>query len=114
MEHRCNVDENEVVRLQAQMLDEKEENELANFFKMYADPTRLKILSVLFQEEMCVCEIAAVLNMTHSAISHQLATLRNARIIKVRRDGKNMYYSLDDNHIQMIFNNGLSHIREDK
>ena len=114
MEHKCNVDESEMNEIRKQMLKEKEESEMANFFKMYADVTRLKIMSVLFQKEMCVCEIAAVLRMTHSAISHQLATLRNARIIKVTRVGKNMYYSLDDDHIQMIFNNGLTHIREER
>lgn len=114
MEHICDVEEKEVLRIRESLLDEDEEMELAQFFKMYADVTRLKILRVLFRQEMCVCEIAAVLDMTHSAISHQLATLRNARIIKVRRDGKNMYYSLDDDHIQMIFNNGLTHIREEK
>jgi len=66
----------------------------------------------LFEEEMCVCDIAALLGMTQSAISHQLRVLKQARLVKPRRDGKNMYYSLDDEHIEAIFYKGMKHINE--
>lgn len=112
MEHQCIVKE-EVKEMKSTLIEEGECSDLASLFKMYADPTRLKILSVLFERELCVCDIAYVLDMSHSAISHQLATLRANRIIKARKEGKNVYYSLDDAHIQLIFNNGLSHIREE-
>lgn len=79
---------------------------------MFADPTRLKILSLLFKEELCVCDISILLEMTQSAVSHQLSVLRQNRLIKYRRSGKNIYYSLDDEHIQMIYDAGLAHILE--
>ena len=94
------------------MLTQEEFNDLSVLFKMYADPTRLKILSLLFKEEMCVCDISTLLDMTQSAVSHQLSVLRQNRIIKYRRSGKNIYYSLDDEHIQLIFDAGLAHIME--
>lgn len=88
-------------------------DELANFFKMYSDTTRLKILYYLFQKELCVQELVDKCDMSQSSISHQLSKLRDARIVKTRKDGKQVFYSLDDEHIQMIFNNGLSHILEE-
>ena len=87
-------------------------NDLAELFKVFGDSTRIKILCVLFQTEMCVCDIAAVLNMTQSAISHQLRVLKNARLVKYRREGKVVYYSLDDQHVKQIFDQGLIHIKE--
>ena len=101
-----------VERLQERMLTSDEYHHLSTLFKMYSDPTRLKILSLLFQEELCVCDISCLLEMTQSAVSHQLSVLRNNRLIKYRRDGKNIYYSLDDEHIQLIYNAGLAHILE--
>ncbi|MCB2293060.1 metalloregulator ArsR/SmtB family transcription factor [Clostridium algoriphilum] len=86
--------------------------DLAELFKVFGDSTRIKILCVLFETEMCVCDIAALLNMTQSAISHQLRVLKNARLVKYRREGKVVYYSLDDQHVQQIFNQGLIHIKE--
>ena len=112
MEHTCMIDKNELHEIEETMLLEEECSDLAMLFKMYADPTRLKILHVLFAKELCVCDIAYLLNMSHSAISHQLSVLRTNRIIKSRRVGKNMYYSLDDEHIQSIYNGGLEHVRE--
>ena len=112
MEHTCKINENELNEIEEGMLLEEECHDLASLFKMYADPTRLKILHVLFEKELCVCDIAYLLKMTHSAVSHQLAVLRTSRIIKARRVGKNMYYSLDDEHIQMIYNAGLEHVKE--
>lgn len=106
------IHEEVVDRLQTNMLDQEQFNDLSTLFKMFGDPTRLKILSVLFQEELCVCDIACLLQMTHSAVSHQLSVLRQNRLIKYRRSGKNVYYSLDDEHIQKIYDAGLAHILE--
>lgn len=86
--------------------------DLAELFKVFGDPTRVRILWALDEAEMCVCDIAALLNMTQSAISHQLRVLKNARLVKNRREGKVVYYSLDDEHVRAIFNQGLVHIRE--
>lgn len=83
---------------------------LAEFFKIIGDPTRTKILFALDQNEMCVCDIANVLGMTKSSISHQLATLKKSRIVKSRRDGKEVYYALDDEHIKQVFEVGIEHI----
>lgn len=113
MEHKCVVDQSKLDEIKLKQLQSSEIDSLSVLFKMYADATRLRILNLLFEQELCVCDIAYLLDMTHSAVSHQLAVLRSNRIIKVRREGKNMFYSLDDDHIQLIFNNGLTHIRED-
>jgi len=86
--------------------------DLADFFKMFADSTRIKILWALEQEEMCVCDLAALLNMTKSAISHQLKTLRQEKLVKFRRDGKNAIYSLLDEHVKSLLEIGLEHIEE--
>ncbi|MBM4235169.1 MAG: winged helix-turn-helix transcriptional regulator [Firmicutes bacterium] len=86
--------------------------DLAELFKVFGDSTRIKIIWALFESEMCVCDIAALLNMSQSAISHQLRVLKQARLVKPRRDGKNMYYSLDDEHIEAIFYQGIKHINE--
>ncbi len=83
---------------------------LAEFFKIIGDPTRTKILFALDQNEMCVCDIANVLGMTKSSISHQLATLKKSGIVKSRRDGKEVYYTLDDEHIKQVFEVGIEHI----
>lgn len=92
----------------------KEENlyDLADLFKIFGDTTRIKILCALFQAEMCVCDIAALLGMTQSAISHQLRVLKHSRLVRYRKEGKVVYYSLDDDHVKGIFNLGLSHIEE--
>ena len=101
-----------VARLKDTLLSQEQFQNLGTLFKMFSDPTRLKILSALFQEELCVCDLSELLEMTHSAVSHQLSVLRQNRLIKYRRSGKNIYYSLDDEHIQLIFDAGLSHIME--
>ncbi|MFV0382052.1 MAG: ArsR/SmtB family transcription factor [Breznakia sp.] len=95
-----------------EMLDPVDAEELSEFFKMYADPTRLKILDVLFKQEVSVGELADLLEMTHSSISHQLAVLRRSRIVKGRREHKNIFYSLDDKHIEVIFHFAFEHIKE--
>ena len=86
--------------------------DLGELYKVFGDSTRIKILYVLFQSEMCVCDIAEVLNMTQSAISHQLRVLKQARLVKYRRDGKTVFYSLSDDHIKHIFKQAFEHVME--
>lgn len=92
--------------------DEEELYDLAELFKVFSDSTRIRILSVLSCEEMCVCGIAQLLGMTQSAISHQLRVLKQSRLVKFRREGKTVYYSLADAHVSSIIQQGLEHIEE--
>lgn len=92
------------------MIEEVDAVKLSEVFKVLGDPTRIKILYVLSKYEMCVCDIAEVLEMTQSAISHQLRVLRTMRLVKFRKEGKSMFYSLDDDHIVQLFNQGMEHI----
>ncbi len=109
----CTIIHEEVVeRAGRNMPPEESLYDLAEFFKVFGDSTRIKIIWALFEEEMCVCDIAYLLNLTQSATSHQLRVLKQARLVKPRREGKNIYYSLDDEHIEEIFNQGLNHIDE--
>lgn len=85
---------------------------LAELFKMFGDTTRIRIMCALFERELCVCDIAELLEMGQSAISHQLRLLRTASLVRVRREGKSSYYSLDDEHVRLIFEMGLNHIQE--
>ena len=87
-------------------------NELADFYKEVGDATRIKILCVLLRSEMCVCDLAEMLGMTQSAISHQLRVLKQMKLVKNRREGKTVYYSLADGHIQNIISQGMEHIME--
>lgn len=93
------------------LLDEKTTLRLAETFKVLADPTRIRILTLLTQHEMCVCDIADTLQMGQSAISHQLRVLRGARLVKFRKDGKEARYALDDDHVVTLMRQGLDHIR---
>ena len=86
--------------------------EMADLFKIFADSTRIKILSSLFLKELCVCDISNLLNMSLSAISHQLRILRQAKLVKFKKIGKEVYYCLADNHIYQIINMALEHIKE--
>ena len=86
--------------------------DLADFFKILGDTTRMRILSALFHEEMCVYDIANLLKMTQSAISHQLRVLKQGRFVKHRKEGKVVYYSLEDEHIKHIVEQGMTHILE--
>jgi len=88
--------------------------DLADLFKLFGDSTRIKILYALYSSEMCVCDLADLLGMNQSAISHQLKTLKQAKLVKFRREGKSVFYSLDDDHIVKIINQGMAHIMEDK
>jgi DNA-binding transcriptional ArsR family regulator len=84
--------------------------DLAELFKVFGDTTRVKILFALFTAEMCVCDLTALLGLTQSAVSHQLRVLKQARLVKYRKEGKMVYYSLDDEHVKQIFDQGLAHI----
>lgn len=113
--HTCDctiLHEDSVKYVKDNFLDETAFDQLSLFFKVFADPTRLKIIYALDQKELCVCDIAAVLGMTKSAVSHQLALLKQSDLVKYRREGKTVFYSLEDDHICKIFESGLEHINE--
>ena len=100
----CNIIHEEVVKdTRSKMLQPELFEKIAEFFKIMGDSTRTKILFALDQNEMCVCDIANVLGMTKSSISHQLAILRKSGIVKCRREGKEIYYTLDDEHVKQVF-----------
>lgn len=101
-----------IEQVQEEMPEEEILYDLAELFKVFGDSTRIKILYVLFQSEMCVCDIAQLLNMSQSAISHQLRVLKQAQLVKYRREGKTVFYSLADAHVNTILNQGLEHIEE--
>ncbi|MFV0519491.1 MAG: ArsR/SmtB family transcription factor [Lachnospirales bacterium] len=86
--------------------------DLAEFFKVFGDSTRIRILYALSIKELCVCDIATVLNVSQSAVSHQLRVLKHNKLVKFKREGKSIFYSLDDNHIENILKQGLNHINE--
>lgn len=107
----CNVIHKDVVEKTIKnMPDADTFNKLADFFKILGDTTRAKILSALDQNEMCVCDIANVLGMSKSSISHQLGTLRRSGIVRCRKEGKEVYYTLDDDHVKGLFELGIEHI----
>lgn len=109
----CNVIHKEVIEMVKETLPKEETlYDLAELFKVFGDSTRIKIICALFQSEMCVCDLSNLLNMSQSAISHQLRVLKAARLVKFRREGKVVYYALDDDHIKQIYDAGLSHITE--
>ena len=106
------VHENLVHQIEDGMPSEETMQGLAEFYKVFGDPTRINILCTLFQSELCVCDLAEVTGMTQSAISHQLRVLKQMKLVKNRREGKIVYYSLADAHIQSILNQGMEHIAE--
>lgn len=109
----CDVIHADIVeKVSGHMPDEEKLYDLADFFKMFGDSTRIKILWALDSEEMCVCDLAVLLNMTKSAISHQLKTLRQEKLVKYRREGKNAFYSLQDEHVKNLLEIGLEHLEE--
>ncbi|MGN2339041.1 ArsR/SmtB family transcription factor [Clostridium cagae] len=110
---KCNIiHEDTVMKVKDSLPQEETLYDLAELFKVFGDSTRIKIICALFESELCVCDMAALLGMTQSAISHQLRTLKSARLVKFRREGKVIYYSLDDEHIKHIFDEGFKHITE--
>ncbi|HBM81299.1 MAG: metalloregulator ArsR/SmtB family transcription factor [Clostridiales bacterium] len=109
----CTIIHQDIVNMvKAKMPPDENLYDLADLFKVFGDTTRVKMLWALDESEMCVCDLAALLNMTQSAISHQLRVLKQARLVKFRREGKVVFYSLDDEHIRQIFDQGLNHINE--
>ena len=106
------VHDQKVREVLKEMPAEETLKELADFYKVFGDATRVKILFVLLQAGMCVCDLAETLGMTQSAISHQLRVLKQMKLVKNRRDGKTVYYSLADGHIQNIISQGMEHILE--
>ena len=106
------VHENVVNQVLKAMPKEQQLMDLADFFKIFGDPTRIRILYVLSQSQMCVCDIANLLSMGQSAISHQLRVLKQMRLVKFKREGKTVFYSLADGHIQTILAQGMEHISE--
>ena len=109
----CEVIHADVVQtVKQQLLGAETYMSLATLFKLFGDSTRVQILHALEQHELCVCDLAALLSMTKSAISHQLKSLRLARLVKYRRDGQNVYYSLADDHVKKIIDMGCEHISE--
>ena len=120
MDDRYNVDccdyihvhEHTVQKVMRELPAEETLYDLAELYKVFGDTTRIKILYVLFEAELCVCDIAQLLGMTQSAISHQLRALKNARLVKGRREGKTVFYSLADDHVKTIIDQGLDHVAE--
>ena len=101
-----------VEKVTRDMPDDEILYDLAQLFKIFGDSTRIKILYVLFESEMCVCDIAQLLNMTQSAISHQLRALKQSKLVKYRREGKTVFYSLADGHVRTIIDQGMEHVAE--
>ena len=112
---RCDfihVHEDVVKKVKKIMPEDDEIYDLAEFFKVFADSTRMKIIYALMENELCVCDLANIVNTTQSAISHQLKILRQSKLVKFRKEGKVVYYSLDDEHISQIVKKGREHIEE--
>lgn len=105
------IHEDDVKLVKEKMVDDKTFSLLSEIFKALGDSTRIKILYTLSIKELCVCDISETLGMNQSAISHQLRVLRNLKLVKYRREGKSVYYSLDDSHIVHLFNEGLEHVK---
>ena len=120
MEKFDNEDVCEYIHIHQDIVDKVNKNmpeeevlfDLAEFFKVFADSTRIKILYVLLQSEMCVCDIGQVLDISQSAVSHQLRVLKQMRLVKYRKEGKSIFYSLSDKHIELILSQGIEHIAE--
>lgn len=106
------VHENLLKIVQEKMPEETELYDLAELFKVFGDSTRIRILFVLFEAEVCVCDLAEILHMTQSAISHQLKILKQAKLVSARREGKSVFYSLADDHVRTIIAQGREHIEE--
>ncbi|MEI6757352.1 MAG: helix-turn-helix transcriptional regulator [Chlorobium sp.] len=103
-----------VERLQREMPGEPLQKELARLFKVLGDYTRVRILNALYHSELCVCDLTSILGMNQSAVSHQLRVLRDARIVKSKKQGKNVLYSLDDTHVAELLRLGSDHILEER
>ncbi|MDT9547206.1 MAG: metalloregulator ArsR/SmtB family transcription factor [Chlorobium phaeovibrioides] len=103
-----------VERVSCAMASREDLLAVAELFKALGEGSRMSILNALLRSELCVCDLTLILNMSQSAVSHQLRVLRGARIVKSRKEGKNVYYSLDDRHISMLIETGFEHVREER
>ena len=112
MENEIEDSKSVVAYAKEKMPSEEIISDLSDFFKNFGDSTRLKIVSALMSGELCVADICEVLEMSTSAISHQLRILRQAKMVRSRRDGKQVYYSIDDNHVGILYSVGLAHLNE--
>lgn len=110
-EERCIHEEN-VQAVQREMPAEETVQLLAETFKTLGDPTRIRMLFALMQRELCVCDLASLIGVSESAVSHQLRVLRGQKLVRYRREGKNLFYSLDDEHVTTLFAQGLEHVKE--
>ena len=106
------VHEDTVKKVINDMPEEEKLYDLAELFKIFGDSTRIKILYALFEAELCVCDIAQLLKVSQTAVSHQLRVLKTNKLVKSRKDGKNVFYSLADDHVYSIINQGMDHINE--
>lgn len=106
------VDSGKTDKVLLQQPDDEVLYDLAELFKIFGDSTRIKILYALFETELCVYDIARLLKMTQSSVSHQLRILKNSKLVKFRREGKSIFYSLDDEHVRKIISMGMEHIEE--
>ena len=106
------VHEDKVAHVLDQLPDEEQLYDLSDLFRMFGDTTRVKILYVLFESELCVCDIARLLHLSQSAVSHQLRVLKDAKLVRFRREGKTVFYTLDDDHVRAILALGMEHISE--
>ena len=112
---RCEVlkvHQEAVKKLEEELPPEELLYDLAELFKVFGDSTRIKILYALFEAELCVCDIAQALGMTQTAVSHQLRVLKANKLVKFRKEGKNVFYSLDDDHVRRIIDQGMEHLGE--
>lgn len=108
----CGEQHTHTIQKKTLMPDTEIAQNLADLFKVFGDSTRIRILYALSAQELCVCDIASVLNMSQSAISHQLRVLKQSQLVNFRRDGKTVYYSLADSHVSTILSQGLEHVLE--
>jgi DNA-binding transcriptional ArsR family regulator len=108
------VDPRRVADVRASLIDDREAGDLAETFRVLGDPTRVRIVDAISRGELCVCDIAAVVGQSESAVSHQLRLLRGMRLVRARRQGRMVYYALDDQHILDLFEQGRHHIREER
>lgn len=110
-EYMC-VHEETVNKLHENMPPDEILYDLAELFKIFGDSTRIKILYALFESELCVCDIAQLLGLTQTAVSHQLRVLKTNKLVRFRKEGKNVFYSLSDDHVRRIINQGMEHVEE--
>ena len=110
----CCINPEKIFSVEHQIIPEAETQILAEFFRIFGDVTRLKILQAVAKEELCVCDLCELLGLNQSQVSHQLQLLRNSKLVKFRREGKQIFYSLDDEHVELIIQMALDHILEEE